>query len=134
LILVALSSYPPYGRGKSEYVYSTRLTFPTRIQGKSKRSHKKQPNATLDDYIENLEANRMTGNWKPIGDWMDVHGDCKSRTGGRWVMRTMTTTSGEYKVMVVKGRTVLRELDYSSEPTFETIVTDLKAGLGKKLD
>jgi hypothetical protein len=46
----------------------------------------------------------------------------------------MTTTSGEYKVMVVEGRTVLRELDYSSEPTFETIVTDLKAGLGKKLD
>jgi hypothetical protein len=89
---------------------------------------------TLDDYIENLKAERLTGKWTPTAQWMDVHGDCKSTTGGRWTMKTMTTTSGEYKVILVEGRAVLRELDYTSEPTFETIVADLKAGLGKKLD
>ncbi|CAI4215956.1 unnamed protein product [Parascedosporium putredinis] len=58
---------------------------------------------TVSDYDNNLEANSMMGNWVPIGQWRDVHGDCKSSTGGKWTMKTMQTSSREYKVKILEG-------------------------------
>ncbi|KAK7422776.1 hypothetical protein QQZ08_009401 [Neonectria magnoliae] len=82
------------------------------------------------DYLDNLSADSMTGNWEPIGAWRDVHGDCKSSTRGRWTMRTMATSQQTFKVQVLDNGTAIRNLEYSSEPSFDDIVSDLKAGNG----
>ncbi|RMD39895.1 hypothetical protein DV735_g5241, partial [Chaetothyriales sp. CBS 134920] len=82
------------------------------------------------DYIDNLDAWSMTGNWNPVGQWHDIHGDCKSGTRGKWTMRTMRTSEYKYKVQVLENGNIIKELEYPSEPSFEDVVGHLKAALG----
>lgn len=44
----------------------------------------------------------------------------------------MATSTGIFKVIVLKNGNMIYEADYTTEPTFETIVADLKAWLEKK--
>ncbi|KAM7209874.1 hypothetical protein V8F06_014745 [Rhypophila decipiens] len=85
--------------------------------------------ASVKDYIENLDADSMTGNWSPQGTWHRIHGDCKSPTGGVFHLETMAASDGTFEVKLVKDKSSLLEygLEYSSEPSFSTIVSDLKA-------
>jgi hypothetical protein len=70
----------------------------------------------------------MTGSWTPKATWHRVHGDCKSSTGGTWHLEIMETSAGKYKVKVVgTSKQDKYDLEYSSEPSFETIVSDLKS-------
>jgi hypothetical protein len=95
---------------------------------KPKKKGAKKNKSTIKDYIEDLDAAGMTGNWTPDGHWNRIHGDGKSSTGGKWHMETMKTSEGAYKVKVVENdSTTVVTLDYGSEPSFETIVADLKA-------
>ena len=66
----------------------------------------------------------MTGTWDPAGRWHRIHGDGKSTTGGKFHLETMTTSTGGYKVRLVGSDVTL---DYSTKPSFATIVGDLKA-------
>ena len=72
----------------------------------------------------------MTGNWTPSGVWHRIHGDCKSTTGGKWHIETMTTSKGTYKIRVIEGGSSIYTKEYASEPDFSTIVSDLQADLG----
>jgi hypothetical protein len=71
----------------------------------------------------------MTGSWSPKATWHRVHGDGKSSTGGKWHMEIMETSDKKYKVKVVEGKKSLDKynLEYESQPSFETIVSDLKS-------
>ncbi len=80
--------------------------------------------------MDNLDAKSLTGQWKPVGWWNDVHGDCKSSTGGKWTMRTMTTSNGTFKVQIQKNGNTVYDVEYDSEPSWETVVTDAKAKHG----
>src|SRR5690348_8175339 len=84
---------------------------------------------TVKDYIKNLDAKSMTGNWKPAGAWHRIHGDCKSTTNGKWHLETMATSKGTYKVRLLEGASPLSAyaLEYKTQPSFDSIVKDLKA-------
>ncbi|KAF9772124.1 hypothetical protein IL306_010182 [Fusarium sp. DS 682] len=91
---------------------------------------------TAADYVNNLDADSMTGSWTPTGTWHRIHGDCKSTTGGKWHMETITTTpkknqASEYKVKLVEGTKQIWSKVYKSEPSFKTIVSDVQAALGR---
>lgn len=45
-------------------------------------------------------------------------------------METMKTSAGTYKVKVVEDGKILHTLEYNSEPSFSTIVSDMKSALG----
>jgi hypothetical protein len=45
-------------------------------------------------------------------------------------METMETSAGTYKVKIIEDRATLHTLEYSSEPTFSTIVSEMKRALG----
>ncbi|KAK4220769.1 hypothetical protein QBC38DRAFT_430167 [Podospora fimiseda] len=81
----------------------------------------------IKDYINNLSAASMTGNWVPKNKWNRIHGDCKSTTGGTWHMETMGTKDGVYKVKIVPDYDEKFSLEYTYEPSFEEIVADLQA-------
>ena len=66
----------------------------------------------------------MTGSWEPAGTWNRIHGDGKSTTGGKFHLETMTASNGTYKVRLVGSDITL---EYATAPSFNTIVTDLKA-------
>ena len=70
----------------------------------------------------------MSGNWEPKKKWHRLHGDKKSTTGGKWHMETMHGSDGKYKVKLVEDSNTL---EYDEEPTYETIVRDVKAAYGK---
>lgn len=73
----------------------------------------------------------MTGNWTPKGTWHRIHGDGKSTTGGQFHMETMHDSAGNYKVKIVGGdKSLVENLEYKEEPSFDTIVADLKAAYG----
>ncbi|KAI5866414.1 hypothetical protein GGS23DRAFT_593166 [Durotheca rogersii] len=55
---------------------------------------------TVSDYANNLAADSISLYWTPTGRWRKVHGDCKSGTGGKRVMRTTQTSSREYEVKI----------------------------------
>lgn len=95
------------------------------LQGRGKKQKQ-----SVADYVDNLRADRMTGSPVPIGKWNDLHGDCKSSTGGTWTMRAMATTTREYKVQVLENGSSIKELVCNSEPSYKTIVSDLQADLG----
>ncbi|KAH6867725.1 hypothetical protein B0T10DRAFT_502159 [Thelonectria olida] len=94
----------------------------------------------VSDYVNNLEADSMTGSWTPAGTWHRIHGDCKSTTGGKWHMETMTTKPKKkkdgttepstYKVKLIEDGSSIWTNEYSSEPSFEVIVNDVQADLG----
>ncbi|KEZ45368.1 hypothetical protein SAPIO_CDS2192 [Scedosporium apiospermum] len=85
---------------------------------------------TVSDYVNNLDANSMTGNWVPVGQWRDVHGDCKSSTRGKWTMKTMQTSSGEYKVKILERGSEIWGKTYAAEPSFSDLVSDAQSALG----
>ncbi|KAE8440861.1 hypothetical protein EG329_006378 [Mollisiaceae sp. DMI_Dod_QoI] len=85
---------------------------------------------TVSDYVNDLDADSMTGNWTPAGAWHRIHGDGKSTTGGKWHMETMNTSKGTYKVKIVEDGTTLETLEYDSEPSFSTLVDDMQSALG----
>ncbi|KAF5634183.1 hypothetical protein F52700_5903 [Fusarium sp. NRRL 52700] len=86
----------------------------------------------VSDYVNNLDAASMTGTWSPGGTWHRIHGDCKSTTGGKWHMETMKTSSKppKYKVKLIENDSTIWSREYDSEPSFETIVTDVQAAKG----
>ena len=49
-------------------------------------------------------------------------------------METMYDSAGKYKVKIVEGKSSIINLEYEKEPSFDTIVADLKAayGMGEK--
>ena len=68
----------------------------------------------------------MTGNWDPKKTWNRIHGDGKSTTGGKFHMKTMHDSKGKYQVKLVEGDKTIYTKVYDEEPTFGTIVTDLR--------
>ncbi|TKA66825.1 hypothetical protein B0A55_08264 [Friedmanniomyces simplex] len=94
---------------------------------------KKKNKSTVQDYAADLDANVMTGGWDPEGTWHRIHGDGKSRSGGRWHMETLKSKDkSEYWARVRQdSRDVLQNFGpYSSEPSFAQIVHDFKAWAG----
>lgn len=45
-------------------------------------------------------------------------------------METMHTSTGNYKVKLMEDSSAIKELEYAAEPTFSTIVKDMKDALG----
>lgn len=41
-----------------------------------------------------MSANSITGRWSPAGKWLDVYGDRKSWSDGKYGTRTQNTTHG----------------------------------------
>ncbi len=74
----------------------------------------------------------MTGSWTPSGTWHRIHGDCKSTTGGRWHLETMTTSDGGYKVRLMDNGSTHTTKQYTGKepPSFSQIVEDLQKDLG----
>lgn len=89
-----------------------------------------------EDYIQLLDATKLTALWVPARKWHALHGDCKSITEGIWYTYTMHTSNGTYDVRVMQGTKNglkrVRFLTYGTEPSMEKIVTDLQSGAGKE--
>lgn len=71
--------------------------------------------------------------------WHDIHGDKKSTTGGKWTLATMhasgkgeDSAAGKYKVKLMENNSTIKTLEYDQEeePSFDTIVADLKSAYG----
>jgi hypothetical protein len=83
----------------------------------------------------------MTGSWQPAATWHRIHGDGKSTTCGRWHLETLQTSgdsvktdNGEvktinvkYRVRMIEDKSVVYTKTYDDEPSFGTIVADLKS-------
>ena len=105
-----------------------------------KKDRKKKKNTfEVIDYVRDLAASSMTGQWDPKGKWHDVHGDKKSTTGGKFTLATMHeggkgkgSTGGKYKVKIMEHGSSIKELEYEQEeePSFDLIVADFKAAFG----
>jgi len=81
---------------------------------------------TIDAYLDNLEASDMTWIWT-LGYRHDVHGDGKSRTGGKFRMYTLQGNDGLWRVYILrfpfsKNDKVL-EVEFDHEPQgFDEVV------------
>lgn len=89
-----------------------------------------QPKSKVEGYLANLNPASMTGNWKPEKTWHRIHGDTKSSTGGKWHMETMRDSAGKFRVKLVEDNTSIHSLSYDAEPSFATIVHDMKEWRG----
>ncbi|KAK0267127.1 hypothetical protein LTR35_016514 [Friedmanniomyces endolithicus] len=103
-----------------------------------KDSKKKKNKSTVKDYADDLDPNVMTGGWDPEGTWHRIHGDGKSRSGGKWHMETLKSkntskdededNSKYYARLKEDSRNVLATFGpWSTEPSFATIVNAVKA-------
>lgn len=93
----------------------------------------------MKDYVEDLAGSSMTGRWNPKGVWHEIHEDKRLIMGGKFTLAAMQksgegtdSAGGKYKVKLMEDGLSVKELEYDQEdePSFDTIVADLKTAFG----
>jgi hypothetical protein len=95
----------------------------------AKKNRGSKDKAKLSDYVDDLVAGNLTVQYAR-GRWVDVHGDGKSSTKGKFNMHAMEGTDGKFIIRITEDGVDVAELIYNSEPELSDVVNDFKVSYG----